>query len=309
MSKENDTLTLLNLACIKYTGFSLPVSEFDANNWRYELDWSTTGYWTTGGGRGNPSKKAVWSPHPYFNPLHLYYPSNDFGARVMRRLIVEEIDFILRGRKRLEKQFNKELSNQFGYKDAWREIQITENPCSKLARIKKLFISRGAYRGDTTDQPTIPTAVARFINQRNQHSARTINLDSKIIQHKFWANVENRRAAETTFTKKGTLVKKKKIADIMDDWFMMNVGMSNTSNFYCADGKGASRTPTEVKAMIRETKIGGAAFGKDLQQIIGEVRKERASPLTAADYVEIFNPSHIDKKDKIDRVLLTNFPH
>tara|TARA_R110002012_G_scaffold35951_1_gene102048 strand:+ start:66 stop:251 length:186 start_codon:yes stop_codon:yes gene_type:complete len=61
--------------------------------------------------------------------------------------------------------------------------------------------------------------------------------------------------------------------------------------------------------MIRETKIGGAAFGKDLQKIIGEVRKERASQLTPADYVEIFNPSHIDKKDKIDRALLTNFPH
>ena len=308
MSKENDTLTLLNLACIKYTGFSLPVSEFDANNWRYELDWSTTGYWTTGGGRGNPSKKAVWSPHPYFNPLHLYYPSNDFGARVMRRLIVEEIDFILRGRKRLEKQFNKELSNQFGYKDAWREIQITENPFSKLAKIKKLFISRNTLR-DKQEQPDRPRG-SRDDQVWNEHSKRTRCLDSKIIQRKFWANLENRRAGDATFTKKGTLVKKKRTADIMDDWFMMNVGMSNTSNFYCPHPDGYhNKTEYCLKLMIRETKIGGAAFGKDLQKIIGEVRKERASQLTPADYVEIFNPSHIDKKDKIDRALLTNFPH
>tara|TARA_R110001592_G_scaffold109172_2_gene304617 strand:+ start:27 stop:956 length:930 start_codon:yes stop_codon:yes gene_type:complete len=309
MSKENDTLTLLNLACIKYTGFSLPVSEFDANNWRYELDWSTTGYWTTGGGRGNPSKKAVWSPHPYFNPLHLYYPSNDFGARVMRRLIVEEIDFILHARKRLEKQFNKELSNQFGYKGAFAEIQINENPYCKFAKIRSLFISRGGVDGrNQPNQP--PPGIADPPQLWNQHSKRTNSLDSNIIRRKFYDKVENRRASAAAFTKKGTLVKKRRTAEIMDDWFMMNVGMSNTSNFYCPHPDGYhNKTEYCLKLMIRETKIGGAAFGCDLQKIIGEVRKERASQLTPADYVEIFNPSHIDKKDKIDRALLTNFPH
>ena len=84
-----DIQTLLNLACIKYTGYPLPAVGRGDNNWKFEyiappvvppvfLKWC--------------KKRAVWSPHPYFNPLHLYYPSNDFVVSVCRKLIAGEIE-------------------------------------------------------------------------------------------------------------------------------------------------------------------------------------------------------------------------
>ena len=108
---KTDTLTLLNLACIKHTGCSLPISDFGANNWKYVEfeDFSLKEL------EPRKSRKAVWSPHPYFNPLHLYYPSYDFGARVLRSQIVGEIEFIRHGEKRMKEIIIKQL-NPYNYK-------------------------------------------------------------------------------------------------------------------------------------------------------------------------------------------------
>ena len=87
MTKQNDPLTLLNLACLKHTGGLLPISDFGGNNWKYEIETYENGDDIV------IEKYGVWSPHPYFNPLHLYYPSDDFGVRVLRSILVDEIKF------------------------------------------------------------------------------------------------------------------------------------------------------------------------------------------------------------------------
>lgn len=81
-----DIQTLLNLACIKYTGHPLPALSYGDNNWKFVYDAApiVPRTWCR--------RIAVWSPHPYFNPLHLYYPSNDFAVSVCRKLIIGELE-------------------------------------------------------------------------------------------------------------------------------------------------------------------------------------------------------------------------
>lgn len=110
-----DIQTLLNLACIKYTGHPLPALSYGDNNWKFEYDAAPV---VPRSLYHLCRKRAVWAPHPYFNPLHLYYPSNDFTVSVCRKLIVGELEHrekILTGYylKQARLQLMKTL-NQYG---------------------------------------------------------------------------------------------------------------------------------------------------------------------------------------------------
>lgn len=86
----NDLESILNLACIKYTGFPLPTSALTRNNWKYEWGQPPANFFE-GGEHG--WKYAKWSPDPYFNPLHLHYPANDLVHQIQRKHINEELRF------------------------------------------------------------------------------------------------------------------------------------------------------------------------------------------------------------------------
>ena len=75
----NSTLTLLNLACIKHTGQSLPQSCLLETDWKYV--------------KVNGKKVAVWSPSPLANPLRVSYPNDDIEQKILRRIVVSELDY------------------------------------------------------------------------------------------------------------------------------------------------------------------------------------------------------------------------
>lgn len=76
---SNSTLSLLNLACIKHTGQSLPQSCLLETDWKYV--------------KVNGEKVAVWSPSPLANPLRVVYPNDDIEQKILRGIVVSELDF------------------------------------------------------------------------------------------------------------------------------------------------------------------------------------------------------------------------
>ena len=75
----NSALSLLNLACIKHTGQTLPQSCLLETDWKYV--------------RVNGKKVAVWSPSPLANPLRVSYPNDDIEHKILRRVVVSELDY------------------------------------------------------------------------------------------------------------------------------------------------------------------------------------------------------------------------
>jgi len=285
-SKQNDILTLLNLACIKHTGCPLPVSDFTSNNWKSKLVKADSIL----------KKKAVWSPHPYFNPIHLYYPSYDFGARVLRSLVVGEIDFIKNGLQRLQDKLEEE-SNPYGYQDRrgrppMMPPQLYFIQTSKPAKINRLFLKDGVF--ERYPQKAFPDIGSR----PNKHCPQMLRIDRDIFENKC------RRLPYDIWTKKGTLRKKGNTAQGIHETRMMSICMSNCSNqlFFGAEDERANRQvcATSINDWVRGER-GLMEKLKQLYIIPGD-------KLEPEDYIRIYNPKAIDKKKLINQKLIANFP-
>ena len=315
MAKQNDTLTLLNLACIKYTGCSLPISDYTGNNWKYiEFeDFSLKKL------EQSKSRKGVWSPHPYFNPLHLYYPSYDFGARVLRSLIVEEIDFIKHGEQRMRDIMKKQL-NPYGYRGAQYDIhngvrkyrEPIRFACSfeygsQPAKLQQLFLKDVFYTTGCNDgYPQKPRG--RYTPDWNKHAERTIKLDKKIFRDK--CNRIRWREKFDIFTKKGDLRKLKlnKIAEDIHTMREMAQSMSYAGYYYYVVGYSCSAEQLR-RAIVRFDNGRNATQPHLSHKIAAEYR---VSPhLTPDEFVRIFNSNHSSKnaQEKINQKLIANFPH
>ena len=321
-SKQNDILTLLNLACIKHTGCPLPVSDYSANNWKKPKLWTGV-------------RRAVWSPHPYFNPIHLYYPSYDFGARVLRSLVVAEIDFILNGERKLREQILK-LSNPFNYPNnprGWETNLSSADGCSreykddvitfqlhftspagqqgrgKPSRLKRLFLKDGVSAEDKLfPQKGMTGRWTR--DDWNKHHPRTMEIDKEILRNK--CNRIRWRDRLDIWTKKGQLRKSDSIVEDIYDARMLAIGMSSTSDrlFF----KGFQVSHSQLWARIADWSWKGCSYHQLLK---GHHPKHRAygtvmidkTPLTPEDYVEIFGEKKEgQRKEKIDKALIANFP-
>ena len=289
MTKQNDTLTLLNLACIKYTGFSLPISDFGGNNWKYELDekWCDL----TDGGKHIPIKKAKWFPHPYFNPLHLHYPSYDFGARVLRSQIVDEIKF-LKSDWHKSSHSTKSEFNPYGYKQVIVVVKLGYN--SIPSKVGRLFLE---------DLPsTHLNEYPRFLNIRKWvcHHHRTRELDEKIMRRK------NKRY--DIWTKKGDLRKHKDTAKIIYELYYLMISMSFTGyqlyfHEYHCDWDDVLRHIRGGVWHIQPWRYRGKTYYEWVKPMLANEPK-----LTTDDFIQIYNPQSIDKQEKINRALITNFP-
>ena len=301
MKKENDILTLLNLACYKHTGCLLPVNDCGGNNWKWVAPWHPQlGF-----------RKAKWSPHPYFNPLHLYYPSYDFGARVLRSLVVGEINFIRYGETEIKKQLKK-IINPFGYADAkiggWAneppvKVLCSFHPHSKPSKIQKLFLADLVHTGETALGTThshplcaFPVCISSGSRPRNRHHHRTEELDKSILRRK------HRRRPYDILTKSGKLRKKGNIAKDISDILMISIGMSSTYDGYFV--KNFELATYQLRRMIRDYAHPNST---PLRKQIGEYFTA-SELLQPQDFVEIYNPSSIDKKEKINQKLIANFP-
>ena len=283
-SKQNDILTLLNLACIKHTGCPLPVSEFASNNWKSKLVKADSIL----------KKIAVWSPHPYFNPIHLYYPSYDFGARVLRSLVVGEIDFIKNGLQRLQDKLEEE-SNPYGYQDRRGrppmmppQLYFIQN--SKPSKINRLFLKDGVFE-------RYPKTVV-FRSHPNKHAPQLVRLDRDIMENKC------RRLSYDIFTQKGTLRKKGDVAQGIHETRMLSISMSNCSNqlFFGTlhTSNGWQGSAHYLNEWVLSTR--------GLQEKINKLYIIPGDKLEPEDYIRIYNPKAIDKKKLINQKLIANFP-
>lgn len=290
MTKHNDPLTLLNLACIKYTGCPLPTGEFGGNNWKYELALDEYVDEPNFNPPDHP-KYAKWSPHPYFNPLHLYYPSYDFAARVLRSQIVDEIKF-LKSDWTTSSHSTKSEFNPYGYKQVIVVVKLGYN--SIPSKIARLFLEDLPNTG-CHEYP-------RFLEHNGKlcHHHRTRALDETIMRRK------NKRY--DIWTKKGDLRKHKDTAKIIYELYYLMISMSFTGYLlyfheYHADWDDVLRQIRGGVWHIQPWRYRGKNYQEWVKPMLANEPK-----LTTDDFIQIYNPQSIDKQEKINRALITNFP-
>ena len=300
--KGNDPLTLLNLACLKHTGCLLPISDFGGNNWKYELALDQYIDEPTFNPPDHP-KYAKWSPHPYFNPLHLYYPSDDFVVRVLRSLIVDEIKFCRNPAQITTKDTVKSLANPYGYKGVVVKIQLDFH--SLPAKIGRMFHPDHEphdypHFGGVWNDSKTRTAI---------HHPNTKALDDGIFKRKMREYPESggTRYKYDIWTAKGDLRKKKDTVDALYQLRYLAIGMSNTSDRYYFQGYHCSGS--DIRREIRGVgMITPWIFrGKTYYEWI-KPEWENEPKLTPDDFIRIYNPQAIDKKEKINQKLIANFP-
>tara|TARA_Y100000592_G_scaffold31957_1_gene50847 strand:+ start:3506 stop:4444 length:939 start_codon:yes stop_codon:yes gene_type:complete len=306
MTKQNDPLTLLNLACLKHTGCLLPISDFGGNNWKYdkvevggqELDDLLKGVWR--------EKKAKWSPHPYFNPLHLYYPSDDFGAQVLRSNLVDEIKFCKDPKTITTKEIVKSISNPFGYKGVKVVLQLDFG--SRPAKINRLFHAER----EPHDYPHFGGQWAQK-DQTVIHHPDTKALDEVIFRRKMaergkdgWSSY-NYKYKYDIWTAKAALRKKKDTVDTIYLLKQLAIGMSNTSESLYFVGYHCYWSDIRREINGNYNTVEWRFKGKTYYEWIAPVLKAQPQ-LTPEDYIRIYNPSSIDKQEKINQALITNFP-
>ena len=309
--KNQDPLTLLNLACMKYTGYPLPVSDFDANNWKYEKEFTPNpcddeshypswvyGYFI---------KKAKWSPNPHFNPLQLSTPSNDFGVRVLRSLVVDEIRFCKHGLGDLKKQILK-ISNPYGYKDNWNYGAPTSCPIKIELNWNHRYLPQKIFNLFLEDDESFDRHLEdrrAQLDYADTHHHRTLNLDGLIFRNKCqqWSGYRHPKNKPCPiFTKNGTLRKTTEIIRPLLEQKFLAIGMSAalTSPYYFA---GATYSEAAIATQAEYWERDGCSFYELTSRLYHESTK-----LTPQDFIEIYNPSSIDKKEKINQKLIANFP-
>lgn len=301
-------IELLNLACIKYTGCPLPISDFDANNWKYELDEQ----WCDVAG-SILTKKAKWSPHPYFNPLHLYYPSYDFGVRVMRTNLVDELQNwfdVLSERK--QKEIQEKVLEQIN----------KENPyfsCQVMVRVRA---TANSYDDRQAKLRSILDPIVN-VRCRDQYA---YNIDEQVMERKL-----KRLDLGVIFTQQDTILKKPISFEVLYYVSLLRIGMSYKNNYhskyqyinfpsaYTTNCWGHCPTlyweegdflPKELSGWNLR-KVKSADYYKTwIVKHQQKLKKEfvPADSLTTDDYIRIYNPQGYNKTEKINKALIANFP-
>lgn len=302
-----DTLTLLNLACIKYTGCPLPSSGGSGNNWKYDLALDEYVDEPTFNPPDHP-KYAKWSPHPYFNPLHLYYPSYDFGVRVLRSLLVDEIRFCKNPIDNPNRELIKSLANPFGVKGVSVKIQLDfHSPAAKIGRM--FHPDREPHK-----YPYFPE-YGDVRRTEARHHPTTEQLDLGIMRRKLrkqegeW-NIGHWTGGDWKYdiwTAKGNLRKKKETAEIIYNLKYLAIGMSYTADIYWF--KDFHTNWHNIQTQLRRTAYTPewTYAGKNFQQWIKPI-VDKEPQLEPEDWVRIFTPEKINKQEKINKALIANFP-
>ena len=296
-SKQNDPLTLLNLACLKHTGCPLPISEFSGNNWKYKFDQN---FYEVSGGlmRG----KAKWSPHPYFNPLHLYYPSDDFGVRVLRSNLVDEIKYCKSPGVSEALKVNS-IGNPYRYKGVTVVIQLQHN--SIPSKINRLFLE------DLDGYNDFGYPHFGYNSKQVIHHPRTRDLDEGIMKRKCAVNsgldilLFGSEYKWDIWTQKGDLRKRMDTVDTIYELGYLAIGMSSTSNEFWFKGV---RTTLDDISRILKGNPPWRFKGKTYYEWI-EPRWKQEPKLTPEDFIRIYNPQSINKQEKINQALIANFPN
>jgi hypothetical protein len=295
-------IDLLNLACIKYTGVPLPVSDFASNNWKYELDEQ----WCDVAG-SILTKKAKWSPHPYFNPLHLYYPSYDFGVRVMRTNLVDELQTwfdVLSERKQQEIQ--EKVLEQFN----------KENPyfsCQVIVRVRPTTNSFDDRQGK------LRFMLDPIVNDRGREQFAWA-VDREIMRKKL-----KRLDLGVIITAGDTVLRKPISFEVLYYVSLIKIGMSynrtdvsfpsayTTNNFgHCPSFVWDNKfLPNELVRDWKLRSVNSKDYYKNWIVKHQQKLKTELSPadcLTPEDYIRIYNPQGYNKTEKINKALIANFP-
>lgn len=298
--KANDPLTLLNLACLKHTGCLLPISDFGGSNWKYELALDEYIDEPTFNPPDHP-KYAKWSPHPYFNPLHLYYPSDDFGVRVLRSLIVDEIKFCINPASIATKESVKSLANPYGYKGVQVKIQLDFN--SLPSKIHRMFHAER----EPHDYPHFGGVYNDSKTRTVIHHPTTKALDEGIFKRKMMEKVGYNYAHKyDIWTAKGNLRKRKDTVDTIYDLKQLAIGMSNTSDSLYFQAYHCCWFDIRREINGNYNTVEWRFKGKTYHEWI-EARWKAEPKLTPEDFIRIYNPQSIDKQEKINKALIANF--
>lgn len=295
--RANDPLTLLNLACIKHTGHSLPSSDGSFSNWKYDLALDEYVDEPTFNPPDRP-KYARWSPHPYFNPLHLYYPSDDFGVRVLRSLLVDEIRFCKNPKDNPNRELIKSLANPFGFKGMSVKIELEFN--SLPAMIGRMFHPDR----EPHQYPFFPN----YGNDRRtqvKHHPTTEALDEQILRYKL--RKEDGGWKYDIWTVKGNLRKKKETAEIIYNLKYLAIGMSYSSDRYWFHNYHTNWYHIQLELRRNNYQPEWTYAGKNFQQWIKPIT-DKEPQLEPEDWVRIFTPDKINKQEKINKTLIANFP-
>jgi hypothetical protein len=300
--RANDPLTLLNLACIKYTGHSLPTSDGSFSNWKYSVALDEYVDEPTFNPPDHP-KYARWSPHPYFNPLHLYYPSYDFGVRVLRSLLVDEIRFCKNPIDNTNRELIKSLANPFGVEGV--SVKITLDFNSLPAKIGRMFHPDR----EPHQYPYFPNYGHNRGTQVKHHPTTEV-LDEQILRSKLkTTSPPSWEWKYDIWTAKGMLRKKKETAEIIYNLKYLAIGMSYSADTYWFKNYNCSWYGILVQlkpnwlAHQSEWTYAGKNYYEWIKPII-----DKEPQLEPEDWVRIFTPDKINKQEKINKTLIANFP-
>lgn len=290
-------IDLLNLACIKYTGCPLPTSESGANNWKYEKEKTSIITLT---------KKAKWSPHPYFNPLHLYYPSYDFGVRVLRTNLVDELKIwfdVLSETK--QKEIQQKVLEQFN----------KENPYFSC----RVFVSVSTTGlGFNSREAKLKYLLEPIVSNRCRDQY-ALNIDEQVMKQKL-----KRLDLGVIFTQQDTILKKAHSFEVLYYVSLLRIGMSYNNNFikfpstystncwgHCPSVRWTDKfLPTDLSGSWNLRKVKCADYYKTwIVKHQQKLKKEfiPADSLTTDDYVRIYNPQGYNKTEYIEKKLIENF--
>lgn len=308
-------IDLLNLACIKYTGCPLPSSESGANNWKYEKEKRV---WTGFVGSEKTSiitltNKAKWSPHPYFNPLHLYYPSYDFGVRVLRSNLVDELQTwfdVLSNSK--QKEIQEKVLEQFN----------KDNPYFSCQVFVSVRVSATEY-GYNSREAKLKYLLDPIVNDRCRDQY-AFNIDEQVMKQKL-----KRLDLGVIFTQQDTILKKPIAFEVLYYVSLLRIGMSYKNNYgttqyinfpsiystnswgHCPSlSCGEKFLPNDLSGSWNLRKVKCADYYKKwIVKHQQKLKKEfvPADSLTTDDYVRIYNPQGFDKKEYIEKKLIENF--
>ena len=337
---SNDIQTLLNLACFKYTGCYLPVSNSDPNNWKYidAVGW------------GRSYRKAIWSPHPYFNPIHLYYPSNDFAVEICRKLINYEFIHKLKITGRDVGTGN----NAFGGERVQRG-NFAAAPKSLAEEVEELInkkLSIYPKRGKQSVMIVINTNFPFPIWRRGEgeggragrdgepRTGRLMCVDTSIISNKIERLMEEKRKSFISANGE-TVLKSQDSIETLYEIKLLAIGMSCHPNSqpYVRDLHNERKhklyltvnTDTDVlhgftpggllfypwiENYYREqlywryrNQTRGELFKKYLQKANKKFKGESTHPdcLSTRDFISIYDSKSLNKKEYLEKKLIENF--
>jgi len=295
-SGMSDIITLLDLACIKYTGIPLPRSATENNNWRYRFEFIPS---PRDDEYGKNIKIAVFHPCPNFNPLAEWRPPADFIHQVLRQNLCRELNEVWNRKEIMLKELEV-------FRKKWKlHPDAVSVSCLQFPRQGITDRERKLHSAVETQQRRLKIDPPQ-INPRHYWENSSVmksvlaDIDREIITY---CPYNFREEFRYFINQDYSLKKQPSSVMILYDYELFLIGKSSTDR------------PAKRGSFVRKRHWN--CRGKSYKEIFDRDIK-KFDTLTAEDWVRVFNPDgkqtdrfgvNIYKKNKIEKALIANFPH